>query len=289
MDTNIRRLLKEIGAEDLIEVFAPCMDDYLYIIDLQKNTLIISQAAVKRFKMPGNSFDNAADSVRYFVYEEDRPMIREHLQRIADGNEKNHNLHYRWLDKDGMPVWINCRGKVIHDKDGKPHYLIGCVNEIGNIQRADNVSGLLGEREMYSFVSSHIKDSSSVFLIHIGIDGFNAINGTLGVDYGNYVLKSVADGIKECLSDNQQLYHLVADEYMIVDLESHTRDDVMLLQKEICKKIEDFIISEKYRFSINSQLISLITSNSICFAFSGNKESIADLIFFPSISNSSFS
>ena len=257
MDTNIRRLLKEIGAEDLIEVFAPCMDDYLYIIDLQKNTLIISQEAVKRFKMPGNSFDNAADSVRYFVYEEDRPMIREHLQRIADGNEKNHNLHYRWLDKDGMPVWINCRGKVIHDKDGKPHYLIGCVNEIGNIQRADNVSGLLGEREMHSFVSSHIKDSSSVFLIHIGIDGFNAINGTLGVDYGNYVLKSVADGIKECLSDNQQLYHLVADEYMIIDLESHTRDDVMLLQKEICKKIEDFIISEKYKvvFTVSTGII----------------------------------
>ncbi len=36
MDTNIRRLLKEIGAEDLIEVFAPCMDDYLYIIDFMK-------------------------------------------------------------------------------------------------------------------------------------------------------------------------------------------------------------------------------------------------------------
>ena len=30
MDTNIRRLLKEIGAEDLIEVFAPCMDDYRF-------------------------------------------------------------------------------------------------------------------------------------------------------------------------------------------------------------------------------------------------------------------
>mgnify|MGYP000673624337 CR=1 FL=1 len=52
MDTDIRRLLKEIAAEDLIEVFAPCMDDYLYIIDLQKNTFIISQTAVKRFKMP---------------------------------------------------------------------------------------------------------------------------------------------------------------------------------------------------------------------------------------------
>lgn len=36
MDTDIRKLLKEIAAEDLIELFAPCMDDYLYIIDLQK-------------------------------------------------------------------------------------------------------------------------------------------------------------------------------------------------------------------------------------------------------------
>ena len=43
MDTDIRKLLKEIAAEELIELFAPCMDDYLYIIDLQKNTFKISR------------------------------------------------------------------------------------------------------------------------------------------------------------------------------------------------------------------------------------------------------
>lgn len=258
MDTDIRKLLKEIAAEELIELFAPCMDDYLYIIDLQKNTFKISQAAVDRFMMSGNSFDDAVNSFQYFVYKEDRSMIAEDLQCIIEGKEKDHNLYYRWLDKNGMPVWINCRGKVIDDKDGKPHYLIGCVNEIGDTQRADNVSGLLGERELRSYISSHIKDSSSVYLIHIGIDGFNAINGTLlGVDYGNYVLKSVADCINSCLSDNQKLYHIVADEYMIIDLESHTKDDVMLLQKKICKKIEEFIISEKYKvvFTISTGII----------------------------------
>ncbi len=257
MDTYIRKLLKEIAAEDLIELFAPCMDDYLYIIDLQKNTFKISQAAVDRFMMSGNSFDDAVNSFQYFVYKEDRSMIAEDLQCIMEGKEKDHNLYYRWLDKNGMPVWINCRGKVIDDKDGKPHYLIGCVNEIGDTQRADNVSGLLGERELHSYISSHVKDSSSEYLIHIGIDGFNAINGTLGVNYGNYVLKSVADCINSCLSDNQKLYHIVADEYMIIDLESHTKDDVMLLQKKICKKIEEFIISEKYKvvFTISTGII----------------------------------
>lgn len=257
MDTDIRKLLKEIAAEDLIELFAPCMDDYLYIIDLQKNTFKISQAAVNRFMISGNSFDDAVNSFQYFVYKEDRSMIAEDLQCIIEGKEKDHNLYYRWLDKNGMPVWINCRGKVIDDKDGKPHYLIGCVNEIGDTQRADNVSGLLGERELRSYISSHIKDSSSEYLIYIGIDGFNAINGTLGVDYGNYVLKSVADCINSCLSDNQKLYHIVADEYMIIDLESHAKDDVMLLQKKICKKIEEFIISEKYKvvFTISTGII----------------------------------
>lgn len=257
MDTDIRKLLKEIAAEELIELFAPCMDDYLYIIDLQKNTFKISEAAVNRFMMSGNSFDDAVNSFQYFVYKEDRSMIAEDLQCIIEGKEKDHNLYYRWLDKNGMPVWINCRGKVIDDKDGKPHYLIGCVNEIGDTQRADNVSGLLGERELRSYISSHVKDSSSEYLIHIGIDGFNDINGTLGVNYGNYVLKSVADCINSCLSDNRKLYHIVADEYMIIDLESHTKDDVMLLQKKICKKIEEFIISEKYKvvFTISTGII----------------------------------
>ena len=257
MGIDVYKLIKEINEEDLIEIIAPCMDDYLYIMDLQKNTYKISQSAAKRFMMADHSFDDAMNNFLLFVYTEDRAMITEHLRRITEGEEKVHNLHYRWLDKNGMPVWINCRGRVIDDKGGKPHYLIGCVNEIGNTQRADNVSGLLGEMEMQSFISSHIKDCSSEFLIHIGIDGFDVINSTSGVQYGNYVLKSVADCIISCLSANQRLYHMVADEYMIIDQDSHTRDDVLLLQKEICKKIEEFIISEKYKavFTISTGVV----------------------------------
>lgn len=57
-------------------------------------------------------------------------MLADHLQRIVEGSEKNHNLHYRWLDKNGMPVWINCRGKVIDDKDGIPHYLVDVLMKL---------------------------------------------------------------------------------------------------------------------------------------------------------------
>lgn len=63
-----------------------------------------------------------------------------------------HNLHYRWLDKEGMPVWINCRGIVIYDQQGKAEYLVGCMNETGNKRRADNVTGLLGGPEFLAYL-----------------------------------------------------------------------------------------------------------------------------------------
>ena len=38
--------------EYIVELFNPCMDDYLYIIDLKNDTLRISQSAVERFMLP---------------------------------------------------------------------------------------------------------------------------------------------------------------------------------------------------------------------------------------------
>lgn len=61
-------------------------------------------------------------------------------------------MHYRWLDREGHPVWINCRGRVLNDADGRPHFLVGCINEIGQKQKADNVSGLLGESSLSAYV-----------------------------------------------------------------------------------------------------------------------------------------
>lgn len=54
-------------------------------------------------------------------------------------------MEYRWLDLNREPVWINCRGYIVRDDQQEPIYLIGCINEIGNRQKADNITGLLGK------------------------------------------------------------------------------------------------------------------------------------------------
>lgn len=55
MIDDIFTVFGEQTAEILFEIITECMDDYLYIFDLQNNTMEISQSAVDRFmisKMP---------------------------------------------------------------------------------------------------------------------------------------------------------------------------------------------------------------------------------------------
>ena len=260
----INEIVKVFGdrtAKILLEIITECMDDYLYIFDLQNNTFEISQSAVKRFNISSNVLTDATNEVMKVVYEEDRRMLTKHLADVCAGKEKVHNLHYRWIDKEGMPVWINCRGIVIEDTEGNAEYLIGCLNETGNKRRADNVTGLLGGPEFLDYLKSQREPITKGFFMHIGIDDFGAINGSQGADYGNYILKSVADCMKECLSDKQRIYHLVADQYVIVDLEASLQEEAAKLKSKITDRLHDFIVSEHYEavFSISVGVVDATT------------------------------
>ena len=261
MNKDVYGILGDLTAEILLEIIAECMDDYLYVFDLQNNKMEISRSALDRFMISETHMRNAKQEIMSAVYEEDRTMFAKHMQAVMDGKEKVHDIHYRWLDKNGLPVWVNCRGVVIDDEDGKPGYLVGCLNETGNQRRADNVTGLLGGMEFCDYLRTQKKPMTTGFLMHIGIDDFAAVNGTHGSTYGDYVLKSVADCMKECLSGNQRLYHLIADQYAIVDLDSTSMDDAMQLKKRIGEKIDEFIISEKYEvvFSVSAGVIDAST------------------------------
>lgn len=261
MNKDVYGILGDLTAEVLLEIIAECMDDYLYVLDLQNNKMEISQSALDRFMISETYMRNAKQEIMSAVYEEDRAMFEKHMQAVMDGKEKVHDIHYRWLDKNGLPVWVNCRGVVIDDEDGKPGYLVGCLNETGNQRRADNVTGLLGGMEFCDYLRSQKKPVTTGFLMHIGIDDFAAVNGTHGSNYGDYVLKSVADCMKECLSGNQRLFHLIADQYVIVDLDSTSMDDAIQLKKKIGEKIDEFIISEQYEvvFSVSAGVIDAST------------------------------
>ena len=80
MSENIFKVFSEQTKETLLEIIAKCMDDYLYVYDLQNNTIEFSESAVNRFKISDNVMNNFTNDVLQLVYEEDRKMLQEHLR-----------------------------------------------------------------------------------------------------------------------------------------------------------------------------------------------------------------
>lgn len=256
-EDNFEQELFKERMEEAIRLFDAHMDDCLYIMDLQKNYYRISGHATKRFMIPKEAFYQAQEEILTFVYQEDRALLLTDFEQILAGRKKTHNLHYRWLDKAGNPVWINCRGTILDDENGRPHYLIGCINETGNKQRADNISGLLGEIDFSSYINTNMDKLSNGFLMRVGIDDFSAINGDSGRDYGDYIIKKVAELIKECLLEGQKIFHIIAGEYMIVNLEEVPYEAVCSLYHNIREKILAFIDAENYKtvFTVSAGII----------------------------------
>lgn len=242
----------------VIDLFSPSMDDYLYVCDLQRDYYEISANATERFLLPSDHFDNATEAHRGFVYSGDVELLMEELKQLAAGTKHVHNMHYRWLSKEGNPIWINCRGQVLLDAEGKPHFLVGCINEIGKKQKADNVSGLLGESSFRAYYESFEGKTPEGFVLRLGIDDFKDINENQGVQYGDFVLKKTAECITEQIRPGQHLYRIVADEFVVADFQGGTIEDAVQLYKDIQQEIFRFIEENQYKavYTVSGGILS---------------------------------
>uniref|UniRef100_UPI004056D095 bifunctional diguanylate cyclase/phosphodiesterase n=1 Tax=Acetatifactor sp. TaxID=1872090 RepID=UPI004056D095 len=232
--------------QKVIEIYHPSMDDFLYIYDLKNDFYCISSSAVERFNVPDHQFQDASKVFEKLVYPEDQKLLAEELEAARRGEREFHNLEYRWLDHEGNAVWINCRGSVIKDRDGVACFLIGCINEIGRNQKADNVSGLLRESGLCKELEMWKTKETQGFMLRFGIDQFKEINENKGMAYGDMILRKTAECIKAAIAPEQKLYRIMADEFMVVDFLSDNIDVAGKLYKKIRKKIDEFIESNGY-------------------------------------------
>lgn len=241
---------------EMINLLNPCMDDYVYVYDLVNDFYYISPSAAERFCLPASTFNDVVANHAKFVYEPDIAVLQSDLAELLDGKKDFHNLHYRWLSVHREPIWINCRGQVIR-KDGKPLYMIGCINEIGKRQQADNVSGLLGISHFKALFSNDDFSLPDGFILRLGLDDFKEINEKLGIEYGDMLLRRTAECISECLLPGQKLYRAGSDEFLIADFDGRTADDATAQYRCIRQAIDKFVEDNNYEavFTISGGIL----------------------------------
>lgn len=244
--------------KDMINLLSPCMDDCLYLVDFKNDYYYISPGALERFLLDRNEFYNVIEGHKKVVYPDDFQTLCADLEELKEGKKDFHNLQYRWIDHEKNPIWINCRGRLLRDKDGKPEYLIGCINELARDGVADNVSGLLGDFSLRQEIEAN-GGLRKGFLLMIGLDEFKAINESKGIDYGNMILRKTAECIQKVIKLGQKLYRAVADEFIVTDFCGRSVSEAIDLYERIRETVQDFIKSNKYEvvYTISAGIVRL--------------------------------
>lgn len=262
---------------DIAKLFASCMNDYLYVIDLTQDVFFITENALNRFALPDNTFHDTRSNFRVFVHPDDIDMLLEDLNEINSGKKNEHNLKYRWIGLDGYPVWINCRGQLLRTAGVIPHLLVGCINEIGNSQTAaDNVSGLLGESSLHEHIKQLMPSLKNAMFMRLGIDEFKQVNERHGTDYGDFVLREVADCIQRTLGPKQYVYRIVSDEFMVLDLTGSNYNEMNRLYHRIRTEVDSLVARENYKaiYTISAGLVALVDLDSKQYDYTGYSEAM---------------
>lgn len=225
--------------EKVISHLNECTDAYLFIFDLHADTYYISPYALKTFDLPASKFGNASETILHIVYPDDRAVLATDLEQIRLGSKDVHSLEYRWVNKNGKPIWISCRGKMLWAENDE--LLVGRVSIIDDLDKLDLLTGLPTESQMRTDFNVEWAKQQKVsgFLLKIDIDNLGNINEQYGMRTGDKVIALVAECCRKASESTTNVYKLHGDEILCMNLTGKNATDAKKLYQRIKRYIAD--------------------------------------------------
>ncbi len=229
----------------LIETINRSTDDYLFIWDIGADTRWFFGDIDKHYdiRKDGSETNSTPDMMRV-IHPADREAVLDSLQKIADGTKDTHNMDYRWINRNGEKVWINCHGTVIRDNQNKPHLMIGRVSEENLRHLYNPLTSLWNKNKLRLDLKEQLK-SDGGFLVFLDIDGLSAINLSHGREFGDALLKEIAEWCEKA-PYIRTAYHIDHNNFAMV-LNTSSEDGV----REVYEKLK-LALAEKCTFTASA-------------------------------------
>lgn len=250
-----------LESEERYHFIADNTADHIWTMDLSMHFIYSSPAVTKILgytveELMKKTFDH------YFTPESlvrTKKMLMEELE--ADGNpnvdpNRIRTLQSEHYHKDGHLVWMESSLTFIRDAGMKPVGILGVSRDITERKKAeeqiqylathDVLTDLPGLRLAYDRLSSALnmarRYKKEVALMFVDLDGFKAVNDTLGHDAGDYVLRQVAQRMLSCVRETDTVARIGGDEFLIIATEINAPENAaQIAQKVIHTVSQPFI------------------------------------------------
>lgn len=219
----------------LIETINRATDDYLFIWDIKADKRWFFGDIDKYYDIRKNGSEtNSTPEMLRIIHPSDSAAVLKSLEQIKRGEKDTHNMDYRWVNRKGEKVWINCHGTVVRDSDNNPNIMIGRVSEENLRHLYNPLTSLWNKNKLRVDLKSYLAKEKK-YLMLLDIDGLATINLTHGREYGDNLLKEVAE-ICEKMSLVDAAYH-VDHNYFALVLKVDTEDKARAVYEDVKKSL----------------------------------------------------
>ena len=175
----------------------------------------------------------------------ERAGYRESMLRLAaDGGVSRAEVRRR--RKDGSEVDVEMSSAVLRGDDGRPFGFIGVLVDITDRLRlqeelrsaalTDPLTGLANRAGFGVALDEAVAQGRSPVVLLLDLDGFKAVNDTLGHGAGDGVLVEVADRLRRVCREAELVARIGGDEFVVL-----VRDDDLAAGTNLAQRLVDVL------------------------------------------------
>ncbi len=197
------------------------------IADLDGNVLEVNDALLRMFG--GVDHHVRSRNVNEWVHPEDAPQVWGMHAELVRGERDHYRVEKPYYRNDGTVLWTNLTVSLLRDAEGCPQYQLALMEDtterrLLNLRLRyeathDALTGLPNRTLFFERLDKALSAGQAqgmpFGLCYLDLDGFKAINDSLGHSAGDRLLVEVADRLQSCATaSGEMVARLGGDEFV---------------------------------------------------------------------------
>jgi diguanylate cyclase (GGDEF)-like protein/PAS domain S-box-containing protein len=214
------------------------------IADMENNIIDANPALQRMFGYTLEEFTQR--NVRAMVHPDDAPSMWETHSELVHGERDHFRMEKRFYRSNGGEIWTDLTMSLVRDEAGEPAYQVALLEDVSERRRLqdkleyqayhDPLTGLANRARVTEWLDQIFGGPAGqrrVGLCFLDLDGFKAVNDSLGHDVGDQLLIAVASRLTSCCGVGQLVARMGGDEFVIVIADTAGEADVTELADKV--------------------------------------------------------